>query len=120
MLKIQYCDRRQESVWLVEDVFILGSNKDCNMVIQAPGVSDHHAEIKNSNNQLSIKPTSTSTTKVNGTPIHTPTLIKATDIITIGDVKLEIIDPQDTTYQSAIGVKAVSYTHLTLPTNSRV
>jgi pSer/pThr/pTyr-binding forkhead associated (FHA) protein len=94
MLKIQYCDRRQESVWLVDSKFTIGQNSDNSMVIDSSGVSDYHAEIYSENNQLSIKPLSTNITKVNQKQIHNPTLLKPGDIIAIAEIELEIIDPQ--------------------------
>ena len=102
MLKLQFKDRRRESVWLVDAKFSIGKSKSNSLMIQDPSIDDMHAEIINTQDQLYIiKKTSKGTVKVNGQNVSQNTSIKANDIITIGEVELELADSQSLTANKA-------------------
>jgi pSer/pThr/pTyr-binding forkhead associated (FHA) protein len=95
MLKLQFKDRRRESVWLVDTKFSIGKSSSNSLVIEDSSIDDTHAEIVNNRDQLSlIKKTSKGIVKINGTMISQNSAIKANDTITLGTVELELIDSQ--------------------------
>lgn len=95
MLKLQFKDRRRESVWLVDVQFSIGKSKSNSLMIEDPSLDDNHVEIIQDPNQLSlIKKTSKGIVKINGKEISQSTVIKANDVITLGTVELELIDSQ--------------------------
>ena len=95
MLKLQFKDRRRESVWLVDERFTIGSGKTNSLMIEDSSIEQIHAEIINSSNQLSIIAKSPkSIAKVNNKEIKGTTSLKANDVITLGTVELELIDSQ--------------------------
>lgn len=95
MLKLQFRDRRQEAVWLVDQTFTIGKAPSNSLMIDNASISAFHAEILNKGEQLSITNKSTpSTLWVNNKLIEKPTPIKAEDVIKLGDIELELIDPK--------------------------
>jgi len=95
MLKLQFKDRRRESVWLVDEYFTIGSGKANSLMVEDTSIEETHVEIINNSDQLAIVSKSPkSITKVNNKDISGKTTLKANDIITIGSVELELIDSQ--------------------------
>jgi pSer/pThr/pTyr-binding forkhead associated (FHA) protein len=95
MLKLQFRDRRRESVWLVDQDFTIGKAADNSLMIKEGGVLDHHVQITNQNEQLTLSNiSSSSNVLLNGKPVATSSPLKANDTITLGDVELELIDPK--------------------------
>lgn len=102
MLKIQFKDRRQPAVWLVESVFTLGSGGKNNLIIDDDGVSEVHAEIRKEGDHLYLGDLRSFTgTFVNGSRITERFQLRAGDRITLGKVELEIIDPKTAGTSSA-------------------
>ena len=72
----------------------LGSNKTNDLVLNFPSVSDFHAEILVNGDQLAIVDLlSSGGTYLNSQPVAQKTSIKPWDIIQLGDVELELVDP---------------------------
>jgi pSer/pThr/pTyr-binding forkhead associated (FHA) protein len=95
MLKLQFRDRRQEAVWLVDQTFTIGKNPSNSLMIDDETIQDFHAEISNRNGQLSISNKSPSSSIwVNKQSIEKPTKLNAEDVIKLGDIELELIDPK--------------------------
>jgi pSer/pThr/pTyr-binding forkhead associated (FHA) protein len=95
MLKLQFKDRRRESVWLVDTKFSIGKSSSNSLMIEDPSIDDTHAEIVNNRDQLSlIKKTNKGIVKINGEVMLQNSAIKANDTITLGTVELELIDSQ--------------------------
>lgn len=95
MLKLQFKDRRRESVWLVDAKFSIGKARSNSLMIEDPSVDDIHAEIINTlDQQTLIKKTAKGALKLNGQDVTQNTPIKENDIITIGQVELELVDSQ--------------------------
>lgn len=102
MLKLQFKDRRRESVWLVDAKFSIGKATSNSLMIEDPSIDEMHAEIINTQEQLClIKKTSKGVLKINGQDVSHTTPIKADDIITIGQVELELVDSQSLTSNKA-------------------
>ena len=106
MLKLQFRDRRQEAIWLVDPLFTIGRSPQNSLVIDDANVTDFHAEIHNKNNKVFIL----SKDKNARLYINNEKTIKAKqltpgDIIKLGSIELDVIDPQSTQYQSSLGLK---------------
>lgn len=102
MLKLQFRDRRRESVWLVDQDFTIGNAADNSLMIKEDGILDHHVQITNNNEKLTLTNTSSSSNVLlNGKPVATSSPLKANDTITLGDIELELIDPKSTIDQAS-------------------
>lgn len=110
MLKLQFRDRRQESVWLVDDEFSIGSAQENSLVIKSGTVQGHHADItQTTTGQLFVKDLgSPGGTYLNGARISGNQEIKAGDVLKLGDVELELIDPKVTASAPPTVVRAAS------------
>lgn len=96
MLKIQFKDRRQPAVWLVESVFTIGSGGKNNLIIDDDTVSEVHAEIRKDGDHLYLADLRSFTgTQVNGNRITERFQLRAGDRLCFGKVELEIIDPKE-------------------------
>jgi len=95
MLKLQFRDRRRESVWLVDKKFTIGKSSTNSLMIDDSSVHDFHVEIKNEHDKVTIINTAgTPSLLLNGKPVPRHATLQAKDIIKIGDVELELIDPK--------------------------
>lgn len=103
MLKIQFKDKRQPSFWVMDTAFSIGSASTNHCTITAPTVSQRHAEIINCDSRFVLKDlNSAHGTFVNGQRI-TKRDIFCGDIVDIGDVGLEVIDPLEEAQQQSNG-----------------
>jgi len=95
MLKLQFRDRRRESVWLVDKKFTIGKSSTNSLMIDDKSVQEFHVEIKNELDNITIINTAgTPSLLLNGKPVPRHATLHAKDIIKIGDVELELIDPK--------------------------
>jgi pSer/pThr/pTyr-binding forkhead associated (FHA) protein len=95
MLKLQFRDRRQEAVWLVDQKFTIGKNPSNSLMIDDETICDFHAEISNTSDQLSILNKSSSPSLwVNNKLVEKLTMLNAEDVIKLGRIELELIDPK--------------------------
>lgn len=95
MLKLEFKDRRQPGVWLVESVFAIGSGSRNHLVIDDDSVGESHAEIRLVDGQLYLKDLgSFKGTFVAGQKVSDNFQLRSGDIIAIGRVELEITDPK--------------------------
>ncbi|MFT6121833.1 MAG: pSer/pThr/pTyr-binding forkhead associated (FHA) protein [Oleiphilaceae bacterium] len=95
MLKLQFRDRRQEAVWLVDQTFTIGKNPSNSLMIDDETIQDFHAEISNTFGQLSISSKSPSSSLwVNNKLVEKLTTLNAEDVIKLGSIELELIDPK--------------------------
>ena len=107
MLKLQFKDRRRESVWLVDTQFSIGKATSNSLMIEDPSIDEKHIEIINKNDQLHlVKKTNKGIVKVNGKDVSQDTLIKENDIITLGKVELELIDSKSLSTNNAQKTKS--------------
>lgn len=94
MLKIQFRDRRQPALWLV-DVMSIGSGSRCAIVISDEGVADQHAEICREGDSYYVSDLrSPSGTQVNGRRLTERFQLRPGDRIAIGKSELEVLDPR--------------------------
>ncbi len=95
MHKLQFRDRRQEPVWLVDENFTIGKNKTNSLVIDAPSISDKHAEIVQQNRKMLIRDLGAEKgIFINGVRVIGEHPLSPGNIIKLGDVELEIVDPK--------------------------
>lgn len=106
MLKLQFRDRRQEAIWLVDPLFTVGSAPENSLVINDTNIADFHAEIHNENNKVVIiSRNKNAALYINNEKITKSKTLNPGDIIKLGNVELDVIDPQSTMYQSSLGLK---------------
>ncbi len=95
MLKLQFKDRRRESVWLVDKVFSIGKNARNSLMVDHAGIVDFHAELVNNQDQLTLINKANGTgIWVNGIPISDETKLSAGDEVKLGELELELVDPK--------------------------
>lgn len=93
MLRLQFCDKPDEFVKLSASIS-LGSDEGNDLVIHSSTVSDFHAEILVDDNRLVISDLlSASGTYINGRRINQPSALSSWDIIRLGAIELEVLDP---------------------------
>jgi pSer/pThr/pTyr-binding forkhead associated (FHA) protein len=64
---------------------VLGRSRDCDVVLEDPNVSRHHAEVRPSGGSWIVRDLgSTNGVKVNGRRVHGPQSLKAGDVIELG------------------------------------
>jgi pSer/pThr/pTyr-binding forkhead associated (FHA) protein len=81
-------------MWLVDPLITIGSDASCSIVITSPRVDAVHAEIRVDGDNLEfIHKSKTKSSFINGALIAAETPLNAWDVIQLGDIELEIIDP---------------------------
>lgn len=106
MLKLQFRDRRQEAIWLVDPLFTVGCSPENSLVINEAGISSVQIEIRTANSQTTVVNKDPAVAcYINDEKILTQKELTAGDVIRLGNVQLDVIDPHSTQYQSAIGLK---------------
>ena len=94
MLKIQFKDRRKPAIWLVDSVFAIGSDPECDIVIDEETVSPRHAELIIQQDEITLKNVSQRRSVfINDVPVVKEQKLNAWDVIRLGDSELEIVDP---------------------------
>ena len=98
MLKLEFKDRRQSGVWLVESLFTIGSDPKCHLVLDDGSVSEKHAQIQLDGSHLYLTDlNSFKGTSVNGQKVNERFQLRPGDVIKVGEVELEITDPKSRT-----------------------
>jgi pSer/pThr/pTyr-binding forkhead associated (FHA) protein len=94
MLKLQFLDNRQPSIWLVDPRVSIGRDKSNSVVINDEGVSVFHAELRQEDGKLFVWDSgSVNGTYVNGEKITGKREIQTGDVIRFYLVDVQIIDP---------------------------
>jgi pSer/pThr/pTyr-binding forkhead associated (FHA) protein len=86
--------RYREALWPLVDatVLIVGRAPDCNIVVDAPGISRRHAHIETHGGETTVQDLgSRNGVRVNGSVIAGATAITLGDRIEIGDVPLQVV-----------------------------
>jgi len=97
MLKLQFKDNRRQPFWVMENAFSIGSDRENNLVLEDPSVEGVHAHFVSQGDSFLIKASGESAqVKVNGERAGSNHLLCG-DLITIGDVELQVVDPLDNT-----------------------
>lgn len=94
MLKLQFLDNRQPSMWLVDQRLSIGRDKTNALVINDEGVSVFHAELRQEDGKLFIWDSgSVNGTFLNGEKITGKREVQAGDVIRFHLIDIQIIDP---------------------------
>jgi pSer/pThr/pTyr-binding forkhead associated (FHA) protein len=97
MLKLQFVDKRQPAMWLVDERLTIGRDKANGLVINDEGISIFHAELRQEDKKLFLRDCgSVNGTFLNGTKLTGTAEIKAGDIFRLHLVEFEIVDPSRT------------------------
>lgn len=97
MLKLRFKNNQHNSVWLVEPKVVVGRASDCGLQLDQEGVEDHHLEILVEQEVIKLQPlVASSVLYLNGTLVEGSQLqaLSVNDVLTLGSVELEIIDPK--------------------------
>ncbi len=93
MLKLQFKDRHQSPVWVVEKLYNIGSASDNNLVLQDEGIAPLHARLITTANKVFLKDNnSIGGCYVNGQRITQKEVLPG-DWIRLGNTELEVMDP---------------------------
>ncbi len=96
MLKIQFVDRRQPALWLVDECIALGRHRSNRLVAMEEMVSDFHAEIECEGGRCYLVDLqSVNGTYLNDHRVLERTELKAGDIIRLHTVPLAVLDAAD-------------------------
>jgi len=94
MLKIQFKDRRKPAMWLVDSSIKLGSDPQCDIIIQDPQVDAIQCELVIDHSDVTLNNLSSRRSIfVNNLPVVKLQKLMAWDVIRLGTTELEIIDP---------------------------
>lgn len=93
MLKLQFKDSPERSIWLVGDKATIGAAADNTITLTGSGVKDYHAEIHINGNTLHLHAESGSCI-VNELPVEDGRALLPEDELRIGKDVLTIIDPK--------------------------
>lgn len=94
MLKLQFLDNRQPSIWLVDPRISIGRDKSNSLVINDEGVSVFHAEIRQEDGKVFIWDSgSVNGTFVNGEKVTGKREVKAGDVIRFYLIDVQLVDP---------------------------
>ncbi|MCD6060198.1 MAG: hypothetical protein K0S16_509, partial [Moraxellaceae bacterium] len=94
MLKLQFLDNRQPSMWLVDQRISIGRDKSNSLVINDEGVSVFHAELRQEDGKLFIWDSgSVNGTFVNGEKVSGKREVKAGDVIRFHLIDVQVVDP---------------------------
>lgn len=94
MLKLRFKDNKHNAVWLVEPKVTIGRAIDNDVVLEDPGVGEHHAEILVKHEHLTLVNLGEQPLRVNNRIVEKNTELKVKDLVSIGKVDLEVIDPK--------------------------
>ena len=82
-------------MWLVDQNFTIGKAANNSLMINEKDILDHHVQITNALDKLVLENTSSSSNVLlNGKPVATQADLSANDLISIGSIELELIDPK--------------------------
>lgn len=95
MLKLRFKNNKHNAVWLVEPKVVLGRGSQNDLIITDDSVADIHAEIRVDHENLTlVRRSAKGALKLNGTPIEKGARVKANDLITVGTIDLQVVDPK--------------------------
>jgi len=105
MFKLEFKDRRQPGIWLVESVLSIGSGSKSQLIIDDDSVQPQHAEICLDDGYVYLSDVcGLNSTRVNGKKISSRLQLRSGDAIQLGQVELEVSDPKERNVQPAASV----------------
>lgn len=104
MLKLHFKDSRQAPIWLVEERFTLGRDKRNDLILEDPGISAFHAEIRQDNGLYYISDCDSELgTFVNDERVASRYQLRSDDRLRLGEVELLLSDPNRARPQAGAG-----------------
>ncbi|MDN3639553.1 FHA domain-containing protein [Simiduia curdlanivorans] len=95
MLKLRFKNNKHNAVWLVEPKVTIGSAVKNDMVVEDASVLENHAEILVDNETLVLKVISPDNpVRINETLVTKTSPLKVNDVLTLGRVQLQVVDPK--------------------------
>ena len=115
MLKIRFKNNKYNAVWLVEPKVSIGRLITNDLVVDDADVADSHIEVLVEHEQLTLKNlVPEKPVKVNDEEVSSICTLKPDDVITLGAVELQVIDPKREPKEAV--VEAGNVTQLRTPT----
>jgi pSer/pThr/pTyr-binding forkhead associated (FHA) protein len=106
MFKLQFVDKRQPAMWLVDDRLTIGRDKSNSLVVNDEGISVFHAELRREDNKLYLRDCgSVNGTFLNGTRVSDKVEVQAGDAFRLHLVEFEIVDPAKTVGEGGPRIK---------------
>lgn len=95
MLKLRFKNNKHNAVWLVEPKVVLGRGSQNDLIITDESVADIHAEIRVDHENLTlVRRSAKGALSLNGKPVEKGARVKANDLITVGTIDLQVVDPK--------------------------
>jgi pSer/pThr/pTyr-binding forkhead associated (FHA) protein len=95
MLKLRFKNNKHNAVWLVEPKVVLGRGSQNDLIITDDSVADIHAEIRVDHENLTlVRRSAKGALSLNGKPVEKGARVKANDLITVGTIDLQVVDPK--------------------------
>lgn len=94
MLKLRFKNNKHNEVWLVEPKVTIGRVNTSDVVIEESGVNEQHAEILVKHEHLTLVNLSDKPLLINNRPVEKSSELKVNDVLRIGQIELEVVDPK--------------------------
>lgn len=95
MLKLRFKNNKHNAVWLVEPKVSVGRSQKNDLVVDDANVAEMHAEIYVDHEELRIKVLSPDhPVRVNEKQVTKTALLAVNDVVTLGGVQLQVVDPK--------------------------
>ncbi|MGH1372554.1 MAG: FHA domain-containing protein [Cellvibrionaceae bacterium] len=107
MLKIQFKDKRQEPIWVIEKRYTIGSAVDNHLVVTDQSMSPLHARLLTQDNALYLKDNNSEQGCYVNEQRVTEKQILPGDTIRLGKIEFEILDPRESISQQALADDAI-------------
>ncbi|MDH5432317.1 MAG: FHA domain-containing protein [Gammaproteobacteria bacterium] len=94
MLKIQFKDKRKPAIWLVDSVYKIGKDSQCQILLDEKSIDPLHVKLDVVNDDITLQVISKKNNIfVNEMPVINSQKLKPWDIMRLGETEFEIIDP---------------------------
>ncbi len=107
MLKIQFKDKRQEPIWVIEKRYTIGSAVDNHLVVTDQSMSPLHARLLTQDNALYLKDNNSEEGCYVNEQRVTEKQILPGDTIRLGKIEFEILDPRESISQQVLSDDAI-------------
>lgn len=107
MLKIQFKDKRQDPIWVIEKRYTIGSAADNHLVVVDQTMSPLHARLLTQDNALYLKDNNSDQGCYVNEQRVTEKQILPGDTIRLGRIEFEILDPRESISQQALSDDAI-------------
>lgn len=95
MLKLRFKNNKHNAVWLVEPKVTIGRDQKNDMVVDDASVAELHAEIHVNHEELTLRVLNPEQpVQVNEKSISKGARLRVNDVLTLGKVQLQVVDPK--------------------------